>query len=161
MKFTLNWLKQYIDCSELTPAQLADRLTMAGLEVDAVEPLCDEIDEIVVARVESVARHPNADKLTLCQVTAGEGDMRQVVCGAPNVRAGLVTAIALPGSTMPGGFKIKPAKLRGEKSDGMLCSAKELGIGDDHGGIIEPARGYGRRPAAGCCLGTERYHGGG
>lgn len=137
MKFTLNWLKQYIDCSELTPAQLADRLTMAGLEVDAVEPLCDEIDEIVVARVESVARHPNADKLTLCQVTAGEGDMRQVVCGAPNVRAGLVTAIALPGSTMPGGFKIKPAKLRGEKSDGMLCSAKELGIGDDHGGIIE------------------------
>ena len=137
MKFTLNWLKQYIDCSELTPAQLADRLTMAGLEVDAVEPLCHEIDDIVIARVESVAPHPNADKLTVCQVTAGEGDSRQVVCGASNVRAGLVTAIALPGVTMPGGFKIKPAKLRGEKSDGMLCSAKELGIGDDHGGIIE------------------------
>ncbi len=137
MKFTLNWLKQYIDCAELTPAQLADRLTMAGLEVDAVEPLCHDIDEIVVARVESVSRHPNADRLTICQVTAGEGDSRQVVCGAPNVRAGLVTAIALPGVTMPGGFKIKPAKLRGEKSDGMLCSAKELGIGDDQGGILE------------------------
>ncbi|MDH4320660.1 MAG: phenylalanine--tRNA ligase subunit beta [Desulfobulbaceae bacterium] len=136
MKFTLNWLKQYID-SGLTPAALADRLTMAGLEVDAVEPLCHDIDDIVVARVVSVAPHPNADKLTVCQVTAGDGDSRQVVCGAPNVRAGLVTAIALPGVTMPGGFKIKPAKLRGEKSDGMLCSAKELGIGDAHAGIIE------------------------
>ncbi len=136
MKFTLNWLKQYID-SGLTPAALADRLTMAGLEVDAVETLCHDIDDIVVARVMSVAPHPNADKLTVCQVTAGDGDSRQVVCGAPNVRAGLVTAIALPGVTMPGGFKIKPAKLRGEKSDGMLCSAKELGIGDAHAGIIE------------------------
>ena len=135
MKFTLNWLKQYID-SGLTPAELADRLTMAGLEVDAVEPLCHGMDDIRVARVVEVAPHPNADKLTVCQVEVA-GETRQVVCGAPNVRAGMVTAIALPGTTMPGGFKIKPAKLRGEKSDGMLCSAKELGIGDEDAGIMD------------------------
>ncbi len=135
MKFTLNWLKQYID-SGLNATELADRLTMAGLEVDSVEALCPDLDGVRVARVASVAPHPNADKLTLCQVEV-EGEPRQVVCGAPNVRAGMLTAIALPGTTMPGGFKIKPAKLRGEKSEGMLCSARELGIGGEEGGIMD------------------------
>lgn len=120
MKFTLNWLKQYID-SGLTSAELADRLTMAGLEVDSVEPLGQGLDDIRVAKVVRVEPHPNADKLTLCQVTVGD-DQRQVVCGAPNVREGMLTAIALPGVTMPGGFKIKPAKLRGENP--MACSVR-------------------------------------
>ncbi|MFZ5763793.1 MAG: phenylalanine--tRNA ligase subunit beta [Thermodesulfobacteriota bacterium] len=136
MKFTLNWLREYLD-TDLDAATIAARLSMLGLEVDAVQPLAPELSGVVVARVEKVERHPNADKLTLCDVSVGEGATRRVVCGAPNVRAGLVTAMALPGAVLPGGFTIKPTKIRGEASEGMLCSAKELGLNGEHAGIME------------------------
>lgn len=136
MKFTLNWLREYLD-TDLDGATIAARLSMLGLEVDAVQPLSPALPGVVVARVEKVERHPNADKLTLCDVSVGEGSTRRVVCGAPNVRAGLLTAMALPGAVLPGGFTIKPAKIRGEASEGMLCSAKELGLNGEHAGIME------------------------
>jgi phenylalanyl-tRNA synthetase beta chain len=135
MKFTVNWLKRYVDF-ELPMDKLAERLTMLGLEVDAVTPLYESLAAIKVAQVVSVSPHPNADRLSLCDVRVGEAQVR-LVCGAPNVRAGLVTAIALPGVTMPEGFKIKKSRIRGEVSEGMLCSERELGLNDSHTGIIE------------------------
>jgi len=137
MKFTLNWLREYID-TDLEPARIADHLTMLGLEVDACVPCYPELSGVVVARIEAVFPHPNADKLVLCDVNVGQ-ELTRVVCGAPNARAGLVTALALPGAVLPGGFTIKPAKIRGEESRGMLCSAKELGITEDQAGIMELA----------------------
>lgn len=137
MKFTLNWLREYID-TDLAPALIADHLTMLGLEVDACVPCYPELTGVVVARIEAVSPHPNADKLVLCDVNVGQ-ELKRVVCGAPNARAGLFTALALPGSVLPGGFTIKPAKIRGEESCGMLCSAKELGITEDQAGIMELA----------------------
>jgi len=135
MKFTVNWLKHYVDC-DLDPAALAHRLTMAGLEVDSVEDLGAHLGFVVVARIEAVAPHPNADKLVLCTVAAGSEPLR-VVCGAPNARAGMVTALALPGAELPGGLTVKPAKIRGQESAGMLCSERELELGDGHGGIMD------------------------
>lgn len=135
MKFTLNWLKDYLDIS--TPVnEIVDRLTMLGLEVDSVEQLHRNLVGVKVARIETVLPHPNADRLQLCDVSVGDDTVR-VVCGAPNAREGLVTAIALPGTTMPSGLKIKKAKVRGESSAGMLCSEQELGISEDAAGIME------------------------
>ena len=136
MKFTLSWLREYVSLDGLTTNQLADRLTMLGLEVDAVTKLYVGLDNIVSARVLSVKKHPNADRLTLCDVEVGD-EVVPIVCGAPNVREGLVTAIARPGVRLPDGHKIKKAKVRGEVSMGMLCSWRELGIGEDHSGILE------------------------
>lgn len=135
MKFTLNWLREYID-TDLEPGQIADHLTMLGLEVDACVPCYPVPAGVVVARIEAVHPHPNADKLVLCDVSVGQ-ERKRVVCGAPNARTGLLTALALPGAVLPGGFTIKPAKIRGEESCGMLCSAKELGIAEDQAGIME------------------------
>lgn len=135
MKFTLNWLRQYLDF-DLSPAALAERLTMLGLEVDSVEACAPPLNQVFVARIEAVHPHPQADKLVLCDVRVG-AEMRRVVCGAPNARAGMLTAIAVPGAELPGGLKIKPAKIRGEASEGMLCSAKELQIMDEHAGIMD------------------------
>ncbi|MDA8165193.1 MAG: phenylalanine--tRNA ligase subunit beta [Desulfobacteraceae bacterium] len=135
MKFTFSWLTQYIDPG-LTPAQVADRLTMAGLEVDSVEELFATFDNVRVAKVLGVERHPDADKLTVCRVEVGTEE-KQIVCGAPNVRAGLTTAVALPGAKLPSGLVIKKAKLRGVESQGMLCSAREIGLGEEAGGIME------------------------
>jgi phenylalanyl-tRNA synthetase beta chain len=136
MKFTLSWLGKYISLNGLTPEQLAERLTMLGLEVDAVEELYVGLDAIQTAKVLSVQKHPNADRLSLCEVEIGEETV-PIVCGASNVRPGLITAIARPGIKLPSGMKIKKAKVRGEVSMGMLCSWQELGIGEDHAGIIE------------------------
>lgn len=135
MKFTVNWLKKYIDF-DLANADLADRLTMAGLEVDSIEELYPGLEGIKVALVREVKPHPNADRLSLCEVDDGQV-VRRVVCGAPNVRAGMLTALAVPGTMMPEGFEIKPAKIRGEASDGMLCSASELGISAEKSGIMD------------------------
>lgn len=135
MKFTIDWLRQYVDFT-FTPQQLADQLTMAGLEVDAVEELYQGLEVFKVAEILATSPHPNADKLVLCDVRIGEDETR-IVCGAPNARAGLFTAVAVPGVVMPGGFKIKKSKIRGELSLGMLCSAQELGLADSSAGIIE------------------------
>ncbi|MDD5759177.1 MAG: phenylalanine--tRNA ligase subunit beta [Desulfobulbaceae bacterium] len=135
MKFTVNWLKKYVDF-DLSAGALADRLTMLGLEVDAVQSLYPGLEHIKVARIVSVEKHPNADKLSLCDVMVGE-EQKRIVCGAPNVRAGMLAPIALPGCQMPSGLLIKKSKIRGETSEGMLCSGAELGIVSDSAGLMD------------------------
>lgn len=135
MKFTVNWLKQYVDF-DLSAAELADRLTMLGLEIDAVEPLYSGLEQIKVAKIISVEKHPNADKLSLCDVMVGE-DHKRIVCGAPNVRVGMLAPIALAGTQMPSGLLIKQSKIRGEASEGMLCSGAELGIAHEGAGLMD------------------------
>ena len=125
MKFTLNWLKNYIDIQDLAPEELAEHLTMLGLEVDAIAPLYQELAELKTGLVTSAAKHPDADKLTVCQVQIGEQSY-QIVCGAPNVRQGLAVVVALPGTILPGNFKISKSKIRGVESFGMICSEREL-----------------------------------
>jgi phenylalanyl-tRNA synthetase beta chain len=136
MKFTLNWLKEYVDTGDLSPEVLAEHLTMLGLEVDSVTPLFPELQPLKTAKILSVEQHPNADKLHLCEVAVGDETL-SIVCGAPNARKDLITAIALVGTVMPDGTKIKASKVRGVKSHGMLCSEKELGLSDSHAGIME------------------------
>ncbi len=140
MKFTLNWLQEYVKLDTPAPEELADKLTMLGLEVDAVESLYEDLASLKTARVISAEPHPNADKLTLCKVLVGEEEF-QIVCGAPNVREDLCVVIALPGTTLPGDFKIKKSKVRGVESQGMLCSERELGLSEDHTGIMELPEG--------------------
>ncbi|PLX48751.1 MAG: phenylalanine--tRNA ligase subunit beta [Desulfobulbaceae bacterium] len=135
MKFTVDWLKQYTDFS-YTPQELADRLTMAGLEVDAVEEIFTDLADVKVAEILSTSPHPDADRLQICEVLVGT-EKKRIVCGAPNARPGIFVPVALPGVVLPGGFKIKKSKIRGQASEGMLCSAKELGLADDAEGIME------------------------
>lgn len=136
MKFTLDWLKEYVDIGDLSPEALSEHLTMLGLEVDSVAPLFPELQPFKTARILSVQPHPDADKLQICEVAAGD-ERLSIVCGAPNARKDLVTALAPVGTVMPNGMKIKASKVRGVKSSGMLCSEKELGLGDSHSGIME------------------------
>ncbi|WP_020585392.1 phenylalanine--tRNA ligase subunit beta [Desulfobacter curvatus] len=136
MKVSLSWLREYIPI-DLDPQEISDRLTMAGLEVDGVESLYDYLDNVIVAQVVQARQHPNADKLTCCAVDIGKGELSPIVCGAPNVREGMYVACALPGAVLPGDFKIKKSKLRGEPSHGMLCSAAELMLADDASGIMD------------------------
>ena len=136
MNVTLNWLKAYIDF-EFSATELADRLTMLGVEVESVKQLGAELDGVVVGSVSSIRPHPNADKLVLCQVDIGETEELQIVCGAPNVREGMLAPVATIGATLPAGFTIKRARLRGETSHGMLCSEKELGLSEDAAGLME------------------------
>jgi len=135
MKFSEAWLREWVN-PDLGRDALLQQLTMAGLEVDGFEAVAKHFSGVVVGRVEACEQHPDADKLSLCRVFDGT-EHWQVVCGAPNVRAGLITAFAQVGAVLPDNFKIKKAKLRGVESFGMLCSAAELGLGDDHSGIME------------------------
>ncbi|MCU0594894.1 MAG: phenylalanine--tRNA ligase subunit beta [Desulfobacterota bacterium] len=134
MRVSLNWLKEYVTIP-LSVDDLADLLTMAGLEVEAREPLGRSLEEVVAARVLSVRPHPGADALWLCDVDAGHGSV-QVVCGAPNVRAGMMTPMAPPGTKLPGGMEIKESRIRGEASVGMLLAEDEMGLTDDHTGVM-------------------------
>ncbi len=136
MKFTLGWLKEYVDCKGMSAQEVADRLTMLGLEVDSVTPIFQELASLRTGEVLSCEKHPNADKLSVCQVKIGT-ETHQIVCGAPNVRTGLKVTVALPGTTLPGDFKIGKSKIRGVASGGMLCSERELGLSDAHKGIME------------------------
>ena len=136
MNVTLNWLKAYIDF-EFSPSELSDRLTMLGVEVESVKQLGTDLEGIIVGSVTSIRPHPNADKLVLCQVDTGGTEELQIVCGAPNVREGMLAPVATIGATLPVGLTIKRAKLRGETSEGMLCSEKELGLSDDAAGLME------------------------
>ena len=136
MNVTLNWLKNYIDF-EFSPSELADRLTMLGIEVEVIKQLGAELEGVVVGGVTAIRPHPNADKLVLCQVDIGETAELQIVCGAPNVREGMLAPVATIGATLPIGLTIKRAKLRGEESHGMLCSEKELGLSEDAAGLME------------------------
>ncbi len=143
MQFSENWLRTLVD-PELTSDELSHLLTMAGLEVEEVEPVAPPFNNVVVAQVMAVEKHPNADRLNVCQVDAGTGTMLNIVCGAPNVRVGMKVPCALAGAKLPPGgdgkpFEIKVGKLRGVESQGMLCSARELKLSEDHGGLLELA----------------------
>lgn len=140
MKFTLNWLQNYVDIQSLSSDELAEHLTMLGLEVDAIAPLYQELAALKTGLVTSAEKHPNADKLTVCQVQIGE-ETHQIVCGAPNVRQDLAVVVALPGTILPGNFKISKSKIRGVESFGMICSERELGLSNEHDGIMELPEG--------------------
>ena len=136
MKLTRNWLNTYVDLDGITNEELADHLTMLGLEVDSVEDLYQDLAGLMTGHIVTAKPHPDADKLQVCEVRIGD-DLHQIVCGAPNARAGLNVVVALPGITLPGDFKIKKAKVRGVESAGMICSERELGLSEDHTGIME------------------------
>jgi len=134
VKIPLEWLRQMVR-TEADAATLANRLTMGGLEVEDLAPVAG-FSKVVVARVHEVARHPNADRLSVCQVDTGDAALRTVVCGAPNVTAGLRVPCALPGAVLPGDFSIKVSTVRGVRSEGMLCSARELGLSEESQGLL-------------------------
>jgi len=153
MKFSENWLRELVEI-KADRAQLAHALTMAGLEVEELTPLGDDLAGVVVAEIVAAEKHPEADRLQVCKVDAGQGEPLQIVCGAPNARVGIKVPLAMVGATLPGGpsrpsmasgalgllpggVAIKAAKLRGVESSGMLCSAKELGIDADASGLLE------------------------
>ena len=136
MKFSEAWLREWVN-PKLDTQQLAEQLTMAGLEVDSVEPVAAGFSGVVVAEVLSVETHPDADKLRVCQVAVGGDAPLQIVCGAPNVCAGMKAPLATVGGRMPDDMKIRKAKLRGIVSHGMLCSARELGLSDEHQGLMD------------------------
>ncbi|MDX1597824.1 MAG: phenylalanine--tRNA ligase subunit beta [Marinobacter sp.] len=135
MKFSEQWLREWVNPA-LNTQELMDQITMAGLEVDGFEPVAGQFSGVVVGEVISVEPHPDADKLRVCQVSNGQ-DTVQVVCGAPNVRDGLKVPFAVVGAVLPGDFRIKKAKLRGQPSEGMLCAESELGLSDSHDGLME------------------------
>ncbi len=141
MKISESWLREWVN-PELSTEQLVEQLTMAGLEVDAVEPVAGAFSGVVVGEIVTVEQHPNADKLRVCQVAGNGDELSQVVCGAPNARVGIKVPFATVGAQLPPGedgkpFKIKKAKLRGEESHGMLCAQTELQAGDDDAGLWE------------------------
>jgi phenylalanyl-tRNA synthetase beta chain len=136
MKISESWLREWVS-PELTTQEMADQITMAGLEVDAIENLSGQLSGVVVAEIMSAEQHPDADKLRVCQV-AGVGDeLTQVVCGAANARVGIKVPFATVGAVLPENFKIKKAKLRGVESFGMLCGQTELQLGEDDSGLWE------------------------
>ena len=141
MQFPESWLRQFCN-PPLSTEQLADTLTMAGLEVEELRPVAPPFTSIVVAEIKEAEQHPDADRLRVCKVDAGTGELLQIVCGAPNARPGIKIPCAMVGAELPPGedgkpFKIKVGKLRGVQSFGMLCSSRELGLSDDHGGLLE------------------------
>jgi len=136
MKFSELWLREWVNPA-ISSEALSDQITMAGLEVDGVDPVSGAFNGVVVGEVVECGQHPNADKLRVTKVNVGGDRLLDIVCGAPNCRQGLKVAVATVGAVLPGDFKIKAAKLRGEPSEGMLCSFSELGISEDHDGIIE------------------------
>ncbi|MDB5557940.1 MAG: phenylalanine--tRNA ligase subunit beta, partial [Enterovirga sp.] len=137
MKFTLSWLKEHLDTTASLET-ITETLTRIGLEVEAVEDKAAALKPYVIAAVISAEQHPNADRLRVCTVDTGDGRPLQVVCGAPNARAGMTSVFAPPGTYVPGkDITLVVANVRGVESHGMLCSAAELGISEDHDGIID------------------------
>lgn len=136
MKVSENWLRELVDIGDGREA-LTEQLTMAGLEVEGVAVVGEGLDGVLVGEITAIEPHPDADRLRVCRVDAGQSEPLTIVCGAPNARVGLKTPLATVGAILPGGIKIKPAKLRGIQSFGMLCSARELGLDEDAGGLME------------------------
>lgn len=140
MKVSEKWLREWVN-PEIDAAEIGSQLTMAGVELDGIEPVAGKFSKVVVAEILSAEKHPGADKLKICQVNCGDAEPIQIVCGAPNARAGLIAPLAMIGAVLgsDGGsdFKIKKSKLRGELSQGMLCSARELGLSDSADGLLE------------------------
>ena len=136
MNVSRRWLEAFLR-RPLESADVASRLAALGATVDAVEELHPGLGQVVVGLVRDTRPHPNADRLRLCDVDDGSGTLRHVVCGAPNVAAGRKYPFAPVGATLPGGLTLEKRKIRGEVSEGMLCSARELGLGQEHDGILE------------------------
>ena len=136
MNVSIKWLQEYVDF-DLSPERLAERLLMLGMEIESIKQLGEGLDRVVVGRINAVQKHPQADKLVLCNVDVGSSTDAQIVCGAPNVREGLIAPVALVGAQLPNGLTIKRAKIRGEESGGMLCSEQELAISDEASGLME------------------------
>ena len=135
MKFSVNWLREFVDLPD-NPEEIAELLTRAGIETKNVESRGAKIDKVIVSQITGSSRHPNADRLTVCEVNDGSGTTRQIVCGATNYKVGDKVPLALPGAKLPNGTEIRKSKLRGVESDGMLCSPIELGLGEDASGLL-------------------------
>src|ERR1700704_5722647 len=135
MKYSVTWLREFVDLPDKID-QLADLLTLAGVEIEGIEESGAKIDNVVVAQITSSSQHPNADRLSVCEVDDGSATKRQIVCGAKNYKVGDKVPLALPGAKLPNGLEIKKSKLRGVDSEGMLCSAIELKLGEDAAGLL-------------------------
>src|SRR5262245_14526038 len=135
MKFSVNWLREFVDLPK-HPDEIADLLTRAGIETKNIETRGANIDSVVVSQITASSRHPNADRLSVCDVDDGSDTRRQIVCGATNYKAGDKVLLALPGAKLPNGTEIRKSKLRGVESEGMLCSPIELGLGEDASGLL-------------------------
>ena len=135
MKFSVNWLSEFVELPNETET-LAELLTLAGVEIEGIETRGANVEKVVVSQIISSAQHPNADRLSVCQVDDGSGQPRQIVCGAKNYKVGDKVPLALPGAVLPNDFKIKASKLRGVESQGMLCSEKELALSEESAGLL-------------------------
>src|SRR5216117_31303 len=135
MKFSVNWLREFVDLPE-NAEEIADLLTRAGAETENIEQRGAKIDKVIVSQITASSRHPNADRLTVCEVDDASGTKRRIVCGATNYKVGDRVPLALPGTKLPNGTEIRKSKLRGVESEGMLCSPIELGLGDDASGLL-------------------------
>jgi phenylalanyl-tRNA synthetase beta chain len=135
MKFSVNWLREFVDLPE-NPEDIAELLTRAGIETKKIETRAANIENVIVSQITVSSRHPNADRLTVCEVDDGSGRKRQIVCGATNYKVGDKVPLALPGAKLPNGTEIRKSKLRGVESEGMLCSPIELGLGEDASGLL-------------------------
>ncbi len=156
MQISLNWLNDYVDLTGLKTEEVSAAFTSIGLEIEGTEAKAAFSSDVVVGKVLSAVKHPNADTLRCCKVDVGDGaEPLEIVCGAPNAREGLFVAVAKVGAVLPGDFKIKKSKIRGENSSGMLCSADELGISKDAEGIIELKDGSPLGVSVGKLLGLE------
>ena len=136
MKVSEQWLREWVD-PQVSSEELGERLTMAGLELDDMQPAAPALAGVIVARIDAMDPHPDADRLNVCQVNIGNEKLRQVVCGASNARVGLVAAFATEGTELPNGTNISATKLRGVDSCGMLCSSAELELDEDAEGLLE------------------------
>src|SRR3954469_13216159 len=135
MKFSVNWLREFVELPASVD-ELADLLTFAGVEIEGIEQRGGNFDNVVVGQINSFTQHPNADRLSVCDVDDGTNQHRQIVCGAKNYKAGDKVPVALPGAQLPNGLKIKVSKLRGVESQGMLCSPSELLISEESDGLL-------------------------
>jgi phenylalanyl-tRNA synthetase beta chain len=135
MKFSVNWLREFVDLPK-NPEDIAELLTRAGIETKNIEKRGANIDKVIVSQITASSRHPNADRLTVCEVDDGSGAKRQIVCGATNYKVGDKVPLALPGTKLPNGTEIRKSKLRGVESEGMLCSPIELGLGEEASGLL-------------------------
>ena len=150
MFVSMRWLARHVDLEGIGPEQLADDLTLSTAEVEGLERFAPQLHDVVVGEVLACERHPDAEKLSICSVdvgSAGEGEPLAIVCGAPNVATGQKVAVATVGTKLPGDFKIKKSKIRGVASFGMICSVRELELGDEHDGIwVLPEEAAARKP---------------
>src|SRR5215510_10274722 len=135
MKFSVNWLREFVDLPK-NPEDIAELLTRAGIEIKRIETRGANVANVVVSQITASSRHPNADRLSVCEVDDGSGTKRQIVCGATNYKAGDRVPLALPGAKLPNGTEIRKSKLRGVDSEGMLCSPIELGLGEEASGLL-------------------------